>query len=419
MVEDAEELAFLAEMSAFLDTTDTTRTNVDVNNPDADLNIQVIEAGSPATSAGEDRDGTLSNNTQVSKHLTRRQKEILRKKKYERRLKNERDNLRSLVGELTEKLTHLKQGNTSKQHDTLVDAAATDSTWRALAIVRRDQRHQAEKEKHKLEAAIDEQATYLATLQALLPKNVYDWVAITGVTRAAIVSSRQANMQANHVLFAEHLRQVFVAYSQLDELFHHVGTLPDGMTSSVYRPETDGLQQYNHFNKITLPFSLKQTSEAWWKLTNLNQWIQDGDGYAKLADLNDTVILRVRLIRTLPSGITAPILQRYILRRFVEETRSVFLWKTYSEGEGAFAGAYVEETGWARLQPSTDEESTEVAVCVHQTPMQLKTLNRPETQGQTFFDVMQSLQKENAQMITSLLSRKLLEESLAPIDLVV
>ncbi|KAG1692549.1 hypothetical protein DVH05_025301 [Phytophthora capsici] len=399
MDKDAEELAFLDEMSVFLTTTDTPRTD-----------NRVVETG-PSNTTG-DQNGSFSNTTQVSKHLTRRQKEILRKKKYERRLKNERETLRSLVGELTAKLTKLKQGSSSEQHET---SAATVLSWRALAIVRRDQRYQAEKEKHELEAAIDEQATYLATLRAILPEQLYDWVAITGVTRAAIVSSRQANLQANHVLFGEHLRQVFTAYTRVDELFGHFKTLPDGMTFSLERSEAHELQHYKHFHKLTLPFSQKQTSAAWWNLTNLNQWVQDGDGYADLADPNDAVILRVRVVRTLPTGATVSILQRYILYRFVEDNRSVFLWRTYSEGEGEFAGAHVEETGWARLEPSTDGESTEIAVFVHQTPM--STLNRPGSQMETFFDVMQSLQKESAQVITNLLSRKLLQESLEPIDL--
>ncbi|KAK1929545.1 Leishmanolysin-like peptidase [Phytophthora citrophthora] len=404
---------FLDEMAAFLNKTDAPRTLVEDNNTNTDLlDDRVIEDDGSNTTDSGDQDRSFSTNTQVSKHLTRRQKEILRKKKYERRLKNERETLRSLVGELTAKLTQLKQGNTSTQDDT---SAASAATWQALAIVHRDQRHQAEKEKHRLEAAIDEQATYLATLRALLPKHIYDWVAITAITRAALLSSRQANMQANHVLFSEHLRQVFVAYTQVDEQFGRFESLPDGMTSSLHRLETDGLQRYKHFHKITFPFSLKQTSEAWWNLTNLNQWVQDGDGYTDLADPNDAVILRVRVVRTLSSGMTVSILQRYILHRFVEENRSVFLWRTYSEGEGEFAGIHVEETGWARLQPSTDGESTDVAVRVHQIPM--ITLNRSGSQVETFFDVMQSLQMESAQLVTTLLSRKLLQESLETIDL--
>ncbi|POM60446.1 hypothetical protein PHPALM_30702 [Phytophthora palmivora] len=272
----------------------------------------------------------------------------------------------------------------------------------------------AEEEQVRLKDAVDDQAIYLATLRALVPKHLYDWIAITETTRAAIVSSHQVNMQANHVLFAEHLRQVFSAYTQVGTVFGGIDltTMPDGMTTSGRSPNADeALGYFRHFNKCTLPFSFKQTHEAWWNMTNLNQWLQDGDGYANLADPNDTVILRLHLVRTLPTGITVSIKQRYILRRFVEETRAVFMWKTYSEGEGPFTGFFVEETGWAHLQPSTDG-STIVGVCVDQAPMQLNASKLRTTDSEQFYSLMQSLLKENAEVFTHILSKKLMEETL-------
>ncbi|KAG6942409.1 hypothetical protein JG688_00018129 [Phytophthora aleatoria] len=271
MDQNATEAAFLEEVSAFLNATDFSETNVG-----SERTARHAEAGinpSDTESSQEARD-RISNDNQVSKHLTRRQKEVLRKKRYERRRKNERVTLRDMVGALASRLEKLRRGSTTSQRYTLVNSSATGSTWRALAISRREQRYQAEGEKLRLEAAIDEQATYIAILRELLPKNVYDW---------------------------------------------------------------------------SLSMHFKQTSEAWWQITNLNQWIKEGDGYAKLADPNDT---------------------RYILRRFVEETKEVFLWKTYSEGEGSFAGLFLEETGWARMQASTESDATQLSVCVHQAPMQ-------------------------------------------------
>ncbi|KAG2968157.1 hypothetical protein PC118_g18188, partial [Phytophthora cactorum] len=173
---------------------------------------------------------------------------------------------------------------------------------------------------------------------------------------------------------------------------------------------------FRHFNNYTLPFSFKQTSEAWWQITNLNQWIKEGDGYAKLADPNDTVIMRLRLVRTLPTGTAVSVIQRYILRRFVEETKEVFLWKTYSEGEGSLAGLFLEETGWARIQASTESDATQLSVCVHQAPMQVSGSRSNTADIQEFRTVMRWFLEEEAQAIMGLLSKKLLEESLATID---
>ncbi|KAG2798959.1 hypothetical protein PC129_g10238 [Phytophthora cactorum] len=292
MDQNVTEAAFLEEVSAFLNATDFSETNVG-----SERTARHAEAGinpSDTESSQEARD-RISNDNQVSQHLTRRQTEVLRKR--------------------ASRLEKLRRGSTTSQRYTLMNSSATGSTWRALAISRREQRYQAEGEKLRLEAAIDEQATYIAILRELLPKNVYDWVALNAVTRLVIISSRQANMQANHILFAEHLRQVFAAYTQLDAVFCGIDGL-NGITSSLYSPKTDStVESFRHFNNYTLPFSFKQTSEAWWQITNLNQWIKEGDGYAKLADPNDTVIMRLRLVRTLPTGMALSVIQRYILRR--------------------------------------------------------------------------------------------------------
>ncbi|RAW33097.1 hypothetical protein PC110_g10584 [Phytophthora cactorum] len=252
MDQNVTEAAFLEEVSAFLNATDFSETNVG-----SERTARHAEAGinpSDTESSQEARD-RISNDNQVSQHLTRRQTEVLRKR--------------------ASRLEKLRRGSTTSQRYTLMNSSATGSAWRALAISRREQRYQAEGEKLRLEAAIDEQATYIAILRELLPKNVYDWVALNAVTRLVIISSRQANMQANHILFAEHLRQVFAAYTQLDAVFCGIDGL-NGITSSLYSPKTDStVESFRHFNNYTLPFSFKQTSEAWWQITNLNQWIKE------------------------------------------------------------------------------------------------------------------------------------------------
>ncbi|ETP11112.1 hypothetical protein F441_13342 [Phytophthora nicotianae CJ01A1] len=392
MDQNATEAAFIVEVSTFLNATNLTGGS--------------DRAGTSDTHSGRDR-------REVSKHLTSKQKAVLRKKRYERRLKNERDALRDMVSALSSRLEQLRRSRGSGQRSILVDSSTSGPTWRALALSRSNERHQAEEEKLRLEATIDQQATYISILQELLPKKMYEWVAITAETRSVIVSSRLANMRGNHALFASHLREVFAAYALLDNVLRGTSEL-DGIAHSLCRPTIDSGDEYlRHVNRYTVPFSFKQTSKAWWQITNLNQWIQEGDGYADLADPNDTVILRSRVVRTLPNGMTVSASQRYILRRFVEATRAVFMWKTYSEGEGTFTGAYVEETGWARLQPTMEGDSTEISVCVHQAPMQV---GGSASTKQEFCDVMHGLLNETAQVMMNLLSKKLLEETLSTIE---
>ncbi|KAG2902889.1 hypothetical protein PC117_g21381 [Phytophthora cactorum] len=77
MDQNATEAAFLEEVSAFLNATDFFETNVG-----SERTASHAEAGinpSETESSQEARD-RISNDNQVSQHLTRRQKEVLRKK---------------------------------------------------------------------------------------------------------------------------------------------------------------------------------------------------------------------------------------------------------------------------------------------------------------------------------------------------
>jgi hypothetical protein len=397
------EAAFLEEVSAFL-------SSGDLPTPNASTRLHVAEA-SPC--------GRRTSDKQWFKRLTRHQKETLRKQRYQQRLKHERETLRRLVGELSIRLTQLQQRNDVKQCSTVDALVSAHSVWRDLAAMQRDKLLQAEEVQKTLANAVETQAAYLSVLRGLVSENSEGSVALTQETRVAIISSRQVNMQANHALFAEHLRQLQAAYAQVDEVFRGIDVFaaPEGITGKVCGPEKPGsVECFQHFNKLTLPFRFKQTHEAWWSITNLNQWLKDGEGYADLADPDDTVILRIRVLRTLPTGVTVSTVQRYVLRRFVAETQAIFLWKTYSEGEGIFSGMRLEETGWACIQPSPDQESTVIGVSVRQAPMRVGTSTAPEPGEKEFREMMQTLLKENAETITAALSKKLLEETLNDIE---
>ncbi|GMF24364.1 unnamed protein product [Phytophthora lilii] len=154
-----------------------------------------------------------------------------------------------------------------------------------------------------------------------------------------------------------------------------------------------------------------------WTLAKLHHRLQDREDYHGLGCPDDTVVIRYRLVRTLVTGAKVSVMQRYIFRRFVGEDHTVFIWKTYSEGEGIFAGLLLEETGWVRHQPSDEDGSTVVGVCVRQVPMRFGSSSPSQSEAQEFNSVMQSSLDEDAQAITSTLSRLLLEETLAGIDI--
>ncbi|GMF24361.1 unnamed protein product [Phytophthora lilii] len=317
-----------------------------------------------------------------------------------------------MAKELASRLARLQEENELKKQRCDTNLA------RALALVQRDHLRRSKEDQTNLVAAVSNQAAYLSILRGLFPAS--DSITMKHETSFSIASSLQVNMKANRVLFGEHLRQVIAAHDQVDDVFreYDVLAMPDGMACSMRTPYTTGGTEYfQHFNKFSQPFSVKQTQQAWWRLASLSGVIENRENYDDIADPNDTVILRVRLVRKLVTGAEISIIQRYICRRVVEENRALLTWKTFSEGEGIFAGMQLEETGWACLQPSMDGDSTVIGVCVRQSPMRFGNLRVQQTENQEFCDFMHNLVKENAQLMTNLISKTLMDDTLADIDI--
>ncbi|KAG6610382.1 uncharacterized protein IUM83_19436 [Phytophthora cinnamomi] len=339
-------------------------------------------------------DETSANDKEATKRLTRRQKEVRRKQRYQQRLKNERETLRRLERELTSRLTHLQQEYRHKRNDTAANVGVVKSIWRDLAIMQREHLDQAKAKKKNLVAAASMQASYIATLRSLVPENVLGMAAVKQEISFAMASSLQMNMQANRALFAEHLRQVVADYDQVEEIFREFDVLgmPNGMTRSMRKPTTGNGGDFQDV-------------------------IKDREDYTDLADPSKATILRLHVVRTLVTGAAVSFIQRYIFRRVVGKSSTVFTWKTYSEGEGFFAGMHMEETGWARLQEIPEDEMTVVGVCVHQTPAHFGSATPRKGSDHEFCETMHDLLLENAKVITQMLTKMLVGETLSDIDI--
>ncbi|KAG6603105.1 uncharacterized protein IUM83_17596 [Phytophthora cinnamomi] len=365
-------------------------------------------------------DETSANEKEATKRLTRRQKEVRRKQRYQQRLKNERETLRRLERELTTRLTHLQQEYRHKRNDTATNVVVVNSIWRDLAIMQREHLDQAKAKQKNLVAAASMQASYIATLRSLVPENVLGMAAVKQEISFAMASSLQMNKQADRALFAEHLRQVVADYDQVEEIFREFDVLgmPNGMTRSMRKPTTgNGGEYFQHFNRFTQPFPLHQTQQSWWTLASFQDVIKDREDYTDLADPSKATILRLHVVRTLVTGAAVSFIQRYIFRRVVGKSSAVFTWKTYSEGEGFFAGMHMEETGWARLQEIPEDEMTVVGVCVHQTPVHFGSATPRKGSDHEFCETMHDLLHENAKVITQMLTKMLVGETLSDIDI--
>ncbi|GMF24367.1 unnamed protein product [Phytophthora lilii] len=173
--EVATNAAFLEEVSAFLDTSGLP----------IDLAVQAdctpLNEGDSFSNHGLPHDmDTDSSTSDASLHATKtkalstknktgREKAMLRKQRYQRRLKNERETLREMEKKLSSRLTQLQQAVENRKHMRILQVTGTDGAWEDIAILERDRRLQAECEQARLIEAVNIQGSYLSNLRALLP----------------------------------------------------------------------------------------------------------------------------------------------------------------------------------------------------------------------------------------------------------
>jgi hypothetical protein len=351
------------------------------------------------------------------KRNTRREKESLRKQRYQRRLKNERETLRRMESQLSAELGRLQQNREKKRCRVITALAQVVSASRESAKRQRGRRAQAEAEQARLVAGIEVQTAYLASLRHLLPSALEDFIKMEA--GAAFGSTLASSKLVTYARYRAHLQEVHACYEQVDGVFRSYGltNLTDGIVASVHRRgKGNDVEYFQHVHNWTQPFKFEQTHETMWKLSSLAHRQQDREDVDSLGDPNDTVVISFRLVHALATGSTVSVAQRYVFRRFLEENHTVFVWKTHSEGEGDFRGVHSDETGWICLQPSTEEDTTMISVCVRQTPVRF-TSSLSAAVVADFQQVMQRSVAENAREVTTGLTRLLVQETLAVVGL--
>ncbi|KAL4165607.1 hypothetical protein KRP22_014317 [Phytophthora ramorum] len=351
-------------------------------------------------------------------HKSRREKEAIRKRIYHHRLKNERNTLRQTADELTQQLHELTQ---AKQAESTRNLSRFDSVWRDFALHERDLRLNSELEQLQLLAVTEAKASYIEKLRKELPTSPTD-VAVAATTELLKGGMAQAHGAPpfDYTMYRGHLRRVNESYTQVDEVFRGLSMLHDGVTSSVQRRDKNGeVEYFQHLNKLTEPFSYKHTCQKMWQLiAKCHHRQHDREEFGEVEDSEDIIIVRFRVARTLTTGSTVSVLQRYVICRFEESDRTVFVWKTHSQGEGIFRGMHSDETGWICVEPATfEDDTTEIRVCVRQVPMSFSISGPGDSIVGEFHQMLQSFVDEDAQELTTALGSLLLEDTLSGIEM--
>ncbi|KAL3670938.1 hypothetical protein V7S43_004123 [Phytophthora oleae] len=349
------------------------------------------------------------------KRTTRAEREVIRKRKYHQRLRNERESLRQMANQLSSQLQQLKY---AKEKQTIGFGVRPNVNWKDLALHHKLERQRVETEQRKLFAAAKMQVIYIGKLCEQLPDRNMVSLMIRATTNSAV--PRPINPLFDYNRYCALVQKVNVCYAQVDDVMQafKVNNTRDGVISSMHYSEETGEREYfQHLNQFTEPYNYQQTRGTWWKLAMLEHRQQDRQEVHGLGSPDDTVAITFRLVRTLPRGETVSVLQRYVHRRFIEDSRTVFTWKTQSEGEGVFKGMKSEETGWVCLQPSTEDGSTFVRVCVRQAPLHFGVSISLESVARDFDKVLQSSVREDMLEISAALDRMLLDDTLEGINI--
>ncbi|TDH66005.1 hypothetical protein CCR75_007086 [Bremia lactucae] len=332
-------------------------------------------------------------------HKSRSEKEAIRKRIYHQRIKAERNTLRQMVKTLTLKLEHVQRS---------LQANAHGKAWEIVAMEERDKLLRAQAEQRLLVAAAETKASCILELTEK----------VSNASSRDSMDSQDSLFPSippfDFMMFRGHLRRVHEMYAQTDQVLDFKGMADGVVTSCKRRDEDNEVDYFEWRQKLTEPFSYAHTQQTMWQLGKLFHRQHFRDDFGEVAGSNDISVIRYRVVQTLASNATVSVLKRYVVRRFSEDHRTVFVWKTHSEGEGIFQGMHADETGWICIEPTVDENVTLVRVCVRQVPVRFGIST---FQVEDFHEILQSSVHEDMNEITSALDKLLLQDTLADIEI--
>ncbi|ETK81397.1 hypothetical protein L915_13102 [Phytophthora nicotianae] len=415
----------LEEVGAFLDVnelstiTPTPFDPVQVFNTGVFPSPEAIEflttADSPLSYSFHDE---IDNGDVAQSDKLRRQKEALRRRKQRQRRKDERDSLQREGLELTMQLQRLKQAIESNAGTNRASVQLSNYYWRDCAARECIERLAAETEQKRLVAATNVQATYIENLTKLLQRRGAtspreSWVpGISDCKRLRVETSDDA-------VFTALIKEVDDNYAHIDALLREcrMGELSMGITNSVHQnKENNEVEYLQHVNKAMQPFDFESTYNSAWSVAGHPHRQLDREVYAGATGLDNTIAVKFRIERTLATGTKVSMKQWLVVRRFIEADRVIHIWKIYSEGEGNLRGIHSDETGWARLRPTSDGFGTWTEVVVRQIPVLFSVFKPGNSVVNEFREMLQDKVDEDEEALTGALECLLLEDTLAILD---
>ncbi|KAG2770088.1 hypothetical protein PC129_g23278 [Phytophthora cactorum] len=211
-------------------------------------------------------------------------------------------------------------------------------------------------------------------------------------------------------LYESFMIEVIAAYVRADAALHECGlgeAAPPN--TSFYKParKRDALRNTDFFestSSFVLPCKYPKTANS--MFDSMRQVYRQNCRrrlFKTMEDLPNTIAVKFGTVFHWEEGIVLPLAIILVMHRFVQPGRTVLVWRGLIEGEGDFAGTYLDSTGWCVLRTAASGalDSTDVRTCIHLVPILQKYIEGSEdtTDIAVFTDsVVRSAQQDKLEL---------------------
>ncbi|KAG7387266.1 hypothetical protein PHYBOEH_008326 [Phytophthora boehmeriae] len=408
--------AFLAEVEDFLTLCDlpaiSSVQTLDDNNGDSDNALSSAVSSPPSDSAQRSRSRNKSHVINDIDPATKREMEKAKDRKrrttYRERRRVERESLLQQVAALSTELTTLEEAQAEKNKLAM-------STWKVIAEKQLRERLSAEAYHRRLIAAVESRGAMIHEFQTFVRSRITNREKETEdvVEEEPYKHKKVRHEPSEAALYASYFRQLDAIYARTDEVLQVCGldaTEPNSNVSERKWIQDGDTGYYQFVNLRVIPFAFKKACRFAWMVGQMAHRKEDRQVFDRLKDPENSAAFKFRVTSRLKTGKVVSVLQRSVSRRYHEENRHVIVWRSFTEGEGMFAGMHAEESGHCIATPLNDpsEVGTVLTTCMRHVPMHFKQAADCELSVKQFTGMMLDSCAEDSTEIKNRLQKLLL-----------
>ncbi|RLN54252.1 hypothetical protein BBJ28_00005617 [Nothophytophthora sp. Chile5] len=341
-----------------------------------------------------------------------RSKDAKRRCTYREKQKNQRDDLRRQVTELSSELVVLQEAHTAAENKSRREMATSGKMWKALASQRLQARLIAEEQQRRLHAAIVKRSTLIESIGAVVRKRIAEAEPARGRNQG--VDKRARRTSPNDALYETYLNEMDEVYARTDEVFRSSELHSVTEVGLRYEPSrvTDAASGHHELvGKISTPFNFQRVCHALSIVACMENRQEDRETYDGFDASDGTIAAKFRVSSHRSDR---SLVQYFVMRRYQERDRLVAIWRKFTEGEGVFAGLHSDETGWNVVRPSPGcvDGGTVMESIIRFVPMNFSSATSSAALIGQFTDMVVSTGEEDCQECLRRLEKLLLDEAL-------